>query len=326
MYIVTGCAGFIASRLTADLLKDGQTVVGIDNFNDAYDVRLKEYRIAQLQNAYPDFNCIRGDISDRQTVDNLFKNCQEPVAAVFNLAARAGVRTSVLNPWVYYDSNVLGSLNLLNGCVENGISKFVLASTSSLYGNCSEGQFRETDNTDRPLSPYAASKKAAEALAYSYYHLHGIDISISRFFTVYGPAGRPDMSIFRFIRHIDQGEPIIVFGDGTQARDFTFVDDIVHGVRLAEKQVGYDIFNFGGNRVVVLNDLIDLIGRILGKPVRVDRRSAHRADVQRTSACIDHAEEVLGWRPERAIEQGVIQTVEWYLQNRDLALKINLGE
>lgn len=326
MYIVTGSAGFIASRLTDSLLKEGRRVVGIDNLNDAYDVRLKDYRIALLQQKYPEFSFVRGDISDRALVDALFAACAEPIEAVFNLAARAGVRTSVLNPWVYYDSNVLGSLNLLNACVERNVPKFVLASTSSLYGNCPEGQFRETDNTDRPLSPYAASKKAAETLAFSYHHLHGIDVSIPRFFTVYGPAGRPDMSIFRFIRHIDQGEPIIVFGDGTQERDFTFVDDIVRGVRLAEKPVGYDIFNFGGNRVVALNDLIELIGRVLDKPVRVDRRSAHRADVQRTSADINHAQQVLGWRPELSIEQGVAQTVEWYRQNKELALKIDLGE
>ncbi len=325
MYIITGCAGFIASKLTSNLLKQGNIVWGIDNLNDAYDCRLKKYRLKLLKE-FPQFKFKPGDISDKDFIDKLFTRTPEPVKAVYNLAARAGVRTSVINPWVYYQSNTLGSLNLLNACKENGVKKFILASTSSLYGDCPTGQFKETFNTDRPLSPYAASKKAAETMAYSYHHLHGIDVSILRYFTVYGPAGRPDMSIFRFIRHIDQGEPIVLFGDGSQSRDFTFVDDIARGTQAAEKRVGYDIFNLGGDHVEVLRDLIEMIAQKLGKPVLINQFPAHRADVNRTSACIDHARDVLKWEPKISLEKGVEKTIDWYNQNKKLALKIQLGE
>ena len=325
MYIVTGCAGFIASKLTQNLLEQGEDVLGIDVLNDAYDCRLKNYRLKILK-AFPNFRFKKGDIADKDFVFKQVKSCKSNLKAIYNLAARAGVRTSVVNPWIYYHSNALGSLNLLDACREFAIPKYVMASTSSLYGNCPNGKFSETDCTDRPLSPYAASKKAAEAMAFSYHHLHGIDVSILRYFTVYGPAGRPDMSVFRFIRHIDQGEPIILFGDGTQERDFTFVDDIARGTQLAEKKVGYDIFNLGGDNVVVLNDLIALIGRLLGKEVIIDYRPAHRADVKRTSANIDHARKVLKWSPKTSIEKGVEKTIQWYNENRALALKIDLGE
>ncbi len=325
MYIVTGCAGFIASKLTQNLLEQGNDVLGIDVLNDAYDCRLKNYRLKNLK-AFPNFRFKKGDIADKDFVFKQVKSCKSNLKAIYNLAARAGVRTSVVNPWIYYHSNALGSLNLLDACRQFDVPKYVMASTSSLYGNCPTGKFSETDCTDRPLSPYAASKKAAEAMAYSYHHLHGIDVSILRYFTVYGPAGRPDMSIFRFIRHIDQGEPIILFGDGTQERDFTYVDDIARGTQLAEKKIGYDIFNLGGDNVVVLNDLIALIGRLLGKEVVIDYRPAHRADVKRTSANIDHARKVLNWSPKTSIEKGVEKTIQWYNENRALALKIDLGE
>ena len=325
MYLVTGCAGFIASKLTQNLLEQGNDVLGIDVLNDAYDCRLKNYRLKNLK-AFPNFRFKKGDIADKDFVFKQVKSCKSNLKAIYNLAARAGVRTSVVNPWIYYHSNALGSLNLLDACREFSVPKYVMASTSSLYGNCPNGKFSETDCTDKPLSPYAASKKAAEAMAYSYHHLHGIDVSILRYFTVYGPAGRPDMSIFRFIRHIDQGEPIILFGDGTQERDFTYVDDIARGTQLAEKKVGYDIFNLGGDNVVVLNDLIALIGRLLGKEVKIDYRPAHRADVKRTSANIDRARKVLKWSPKTSIEKGVEKTIQWYKENRALALKIDLGE
>jgi nucleoside-diphosphate-sugar epimerase len=324
MYIVTGCAGFIASKLTQNLLEQGNDVLGIDVLNDAYDCRLKNYRLKNLK-TFPNFRFKKGDIADKDFVFKQVKSCKN-LQAIYNLAARAGVRTSVVNPWIYYHSNALGSLNLLDACRQFDVSKYIMASTSSLYGNCPTGKFSETDCTDKPLSPYAASKKAAEAMAYSYHHLHGIDVSILRYFTVYGPAGRPDMSIFRFIRHIDQNEPIILFGDGTQERDFTYVDDIARGTQLAEKKVGYDIFNLGGDNVVVLNDLIALIGRLLGKEAIIDYRPAHRADVKRTSANIDHARKVLKWSPKTSIEKGVEKTIQWYNENRSLALKIDLGE
>ena len=265
-YLFTGCAGFIASKVADLLLAAGHEVVGVDNLNDAYDPRLKQWRLAQLQ-PRQNFRFHQLDIADRAALEPLFEPAggQPPFAAVVNLAARAGVRPSVSNPWVYYQANCTGTLNLLEMCRRSGVRKFLLASTSSLYGKHNQVPYREDADTNRPLSPYAASKKAAETLAFSYHHLHGLDISIPRYFTVYGPAGRPDMSVFRFIRRIAEGEPIIVFGDGTQSRDFTFVDDIARGTIAALRPLGYEVINLGGDRVVTLRAVIDQIAALLGK-------------------------------------------------------------
>jgi len=246
--LVTGAAGFIGSKVSEFLLADGHTVVGLDNLNDAYDVRLKEWRLGQLKGKHG-FEFHRLDITDRTALRKLFTNRESdqpnkrdkldqpnrPFEAVINLAARAGVRQSVENPWIYFEANVTGTLNLLELCREFGIKKFVLASTSSLYGANDTRPFREDANTDGPLSPYAASKKSAEALCYSYHYLYGIDVTALRYFTVYGPAGRPDMSLFRFVQWISEGRPVIVFGDGRQSRDFTYVDDIARGTVAALK-------------------------------------------------------------------------------------------
>lgn len=212
-YLVTGVAGFIASKVAEFLLAEGHTVAGIDNMNDSYDVRLKEWRLQQLQK-YTSFHFHKGDICDRRMLASLLAAFDGKPDAVINLAARAGVRPSVKNPMVYYDTNMKGTLNLLELCREYEIRKFVLASTSSLYGSKNSLPFREDANTDNPLSPYAASKKAAETLCYTYHYLHGIDVTILRYFTVYGPAGRPDMSPFRFVQWISEKRPVTVFGDG----------------------------------------------------------------------------------------------------------------
>ena len=234
--LVTGCAGFIGARVTELLLNQGHTVVGVDNLNDAYDVRLKHWRLARLEGR-PGFTFHRLDITDRMALHTLFEALAVSglLSAVVNLAARAGVRQSVENPWVYYETNVTGTLNLLELCREYGGKKFVLASTSSLYGANNPRPFCEDADTDEPLSPYAASKKAAETLCYTYYYLYGLDVTVLRYFTVYGPAGRPDMSLFRFVQWISEGRPVIVYGDGTQERDFTYVDDIARGTLAALK-------------------------------------------------------------------------------------------
>ncbi len=198
-----------------------------------------------------------------------------------NLAARAGVRQSLENPWVYYQTNCIGTLNLLEACRIFGVKKFLMASTSSLYGGHNRIPFHEDDDTNRPLSPYAASKKAAETLAFNYHYLYGLDISIPRYFTVYGPAGRPDMSIFRFIRRIAEGEPIVVFGDGSQSRDFTYIDDIARGTIAALKPLGYEIINLGGDHPTVLSAIIDQISQLLGRKPIIDFQPLHRADVTR---------------------------------------------
>ena len=233
MVLVTGCAGFIGWKVCEFLLKEGYIVIGVDNLNDAYDVRLKHWRLAQLE-GQPGFTFHRLDITDRPALARSTFNVQR-FDAVINLAARAGVRQSVENPWVYFETNVTGMLNLLDLCRDFGIKKFVQASTSSLYGANNPRPFCEDADTDEPLSPYAASKKAAETLCYTYYYLYGLDVTVLRYFTVYGPAGRPDMSLFRFVQWISEGRPVIVYGDGTQERDFTYVDDIARGTLAALK-------------------------------------------------------------------------------------------
>lgn len=324
-YLLTGCAGFIASKVAELLLQAGHTVEGVDNLNDAYDPRLKQWRLARLQGC-ENFTFHHLDIADRAALEPLFASggSQHPFAAVINLAARAGVRPSVANPWVYLQANCEGALNLLDLCRRSGVRKFLLASTSSLYGKDNPVPYREDADTNRPLSPYAASKKAAEAFAFTYHHLHGIDISIPRYFTVYGPAGRPDMSVFRFIRQIAEGEPITVFGDGTQSRDFTFVDDIAAGTIAALKPLGFEAINLGGDRVTALNTVIEQIAELTGKKPQIEYRPAHPADVPTTWADVSKAARLLDWKPQVRIEEGLRRSVKWYYDNRELALSLML--
>jgi len=331
-YLVTGCAGFIGAKVAQLLLEAGGAVVGVDNLNDAYDPQLKHWRLQDLQRR-PGFQFARLDIADREGLQGRFAADSEaaapaesrPYAAVINLAARAGVRASVEDPWVYYQTNVLGTLNLLEMCRRFGVQKFVLASTSSLYGAHNRLPYREDADTDRPLSPYAASKKAAETLAYVYHRLHGLDVSVVRYFTVYGPAGRPDMSVFRFVRRIAEGEPITVYGDGSQDRDFTYVDDIARGTLAALKPLGFEIINLGSDRPVRLCALIDQIAQLLACEPRIRYGPAHPADVPSTWADITKARTLLGWMPRVTIDEGLRRTVEWYLENRRTARTIALG-
>jgi len=311
--LVTGCAGFIGARISELLLERGDTVIGVDNLNEAYPPLLKEWRLAQLQR-FPVFKFEGRDITHFEALKELFQ--QYPFDAVMNLAARAGVRASVENPYIYLETNVTGTLNLLEFCKAFGVKKFLLASTSSLYGE-SEMPFREDKRTDFQLSPYAASKKGAESLAYTYHYLHGIDITIPRYFTVYGPAGRPDMSIFKFIHHITEGLPIPVYGDGTQERDFTYIDDIARGSIAAIKPLGFEVINLGSDRPVKLNHVIRLIEQYLGKKAQIEFHPRHLADVLATWADITKAKALLGWQPLVSIEEGIQKTVAWYLENRE---------
>ena len=261
--LVTGATGFIASRVCALLHEQGHAVTGLDNFNDAYDVRLKMWRWVQLENV-AGLELHRLDLTDTASLERLFEKHARsersaPFDAVINLAARAGVRPSVENPRSYVEANVVGALNALEMCRKFGVKKFVLASTSSLYGKGHPTPYREEMNTDHQLSPYAATKKAAEAMAYTYHFLHGIDVSVLRYFTVYGPAGRPDMTPLRFVQRIREGRTITIFGDGSQSRDFTYVDDIARGTILALKNFGYDTFNLGSDEPLKLSGLIGLI-------------------------------------------------------------------
>jgi UDP-glucuronate 4-epimerase len=319
-YLVTGCAGFIASRVTQLLLNSGHTVVGIDNLNDYYDVSLKNHRVSQLKS--PNFHFSVLDLEDATLVNNLFE--KNKFDGVINLAARAGVRYSMINPSVYMTTNALGSLNLLEAMRNNGVRKYVLASTSSLYAG-QKMPFVESLPVNTPLSSYAASKKAAEVLAYSHHHLYNLDISICRYFTVYGPAGRPDMSYFRFIQWIDQGRPLEIFGDGTQSRDFTFVDDIARGTIAALKLVGYEIFNLGGGKQpTTLLLMIEKLERLLGKKAKLEYKPFHIADVKSTYADISKAKSMLDWEPTISLDEGLEQCVKWYRDNQPWAGSIKL--
>ena len=317
-YFVTGVAGFIASQVCSQLLEHGHNVVGVDNLNDYYDVRLKEWRLKQLQN-HPNaqnFYFEKLDIENSDSLKGLFKS-QGPFDAVLNLAARAGVRYSIENPYVYLSTNAEGTLNLLECMRENGCKKFVLASTSSLYAG-QKMPFTEDLDVNKPLSPYAASKKAGELMAYSYHKLYGIDVSVVRYFTVFGPAGRPDMSPYRFIKWIADGEPIQMFGDGSQSRDFTYVDDIARGTIAAIQNVGYEILNLGGGRnPVSLNTIIEKLETLIGKKGIIDHKPLHVADLMETWADIEKAKNLLGWEPKVSLDDGLEKSVSWYMHNRN---------
>ena len=319
--LLTGAAGFIGWKTCEFLLESGVEVVGIDNLNSYYDVSLKEHRLRLLEK-YDRFRFRRMDIEDLDALRDLFAG--DRFEAVINLAARAGVRYSMENPFVYMTTNGQGTLNLLTAMKEHKVKKMVLASTSSLYA----GQpmpFREDLPVNTPISPYAASKKAAEVMAYTYHYLYGLDISVVRYFTVYGPAGRPDMSIFRFIKWIYEGVPLEIFGDGSQSRDFTFVDDIARGTIMALKPVGYEIINLGGGKnPISINEIIPQIEKHLGKKAGMDSKPFHKTDLQATWADIAKAKVLLGWAPTVGIEDGLKRSIDWYLENKSWLKTIKL--
>jgi nucleoside-diphosphate-sugar epimerase len=342
-YLVTGAAGFIAARTIDFLLQSGHEVVGVDNLNDYYDVRLKDWRLSNLLGAKakplgtsPKESIYKGqsrlssgkfifeavDIENLVALDKLFSEFKFDV--VLNLAARAGVRYSMENPHVYLTTNTHGTLNILECMRKYGVKKQVLASTSSLYAGCAM-PFTEDLPVNTPLSPYAATKKAAELLSYSYYKLYGLDTTVVRYFTVFGPAGRPDMSIFRFIKWIDAGQPLELMGDGTQSRDFTYVDDIARGTIAAAKPLGYEIINLGGGRnPITLQTVIAFIEKSLGKKALYHHQPFHIADIKETWADISKAERCLGWKPQVSPEDGFQRSVDWYLANKSWCQQVVL--
>ena len=317
-YLVTGAAGFIGARTSQMLIEQGHTVVGVDNMNDAYDPRIKDYRLKKLQ-ALKGFSFHKHDISEKSAID-LFKN--EKLDGVINLAARAGVRFSVENPWVFLESNVIGTLNMLEVCKQFGCRKFILASTSSIYGENPEYPTPETASSSEPMQPYAASKKGAEALAHSYHHLYDIDVTIVRYFTVYGPAGRPDLAIFRFVKWIMEGEPIRINGDGNQSRGFTYVDDIARGTIAALKPLGYEVINLGGHEVISINELVHLVEDLTSKKANVQYGPPNLADMFMNQANVTKAREILGWNPQVTLREGIGNLVEWYKAEREWAKDI----
>ncbi len=323
-YLVTGSAGFIGSRVSRLLLDEGHQVTGVDNLNDAYDVRMKEYRLEQLS-GLENFNFQRLDISRRTFIEELAVGTAvlPEIAGVIHLAARAGVRQSVENPWIYLDSNVTGTLNILELCRQRSIPKLVMASTSSIYGANAPLPTPETAASDLPLQPYAASKKGAEALCHSYHFLYSLDVTIFRYFTVYGPAGRPDMVMFRFAQWISEGRPVRLNGDGRQTRGFTYLDDIARGTILGLKPLGYEIINLGGHETISMIELIAKLEQLIGKKAQVEYQPLNPADMLANWADVEKARRLLAWSPSVSLSEGIAKLVDWYKAERDWACQID---
>lgn len=320
--LLTGSAGFIASVVAGQLLDEGHEVVGLDNLNDAYDVRLKEWRLGQIEGR-KNFAFVFCDISDFAQLEKSWER-HGPFDAVVDLAARAGVRESLTNPWIYLSTNVNGTLNLLELARRCGTSKFVLASSSSVYGNSADLPYREDQRADRPLSPYAASKVAAEAIAHSYHCLYGLHVVVLRYFTVYGPAGRPDMSPFRFVRWISEGDPVRIYGDGHQSRDYTFVEDIARGTVAALDLSGFSVINLGSDAPVSLLEMARIVEKVVGARAQFVFEPRSGADVAKTWAAIEVARRTLGWAPRTDLRAGIESCVAWYRENRNWAKDLNL--
>ena len=332
--LVTGAAGFIGYHTAEALLARGDSIIGLDNLSDYYDVRLKEARLERLRR-HAKFEFIRADLADRAAVAQVF--AEHRPQRVVHLAAQAGVRYSFENPHVYVDSNVVGTLHVLDGCRAHQVEHLVYASTSSVYGANTKMPFSVEDNVDHPLSLYAATKKSCELMAHTYAHLYRLPVTGLRFFTVYGPWGRPDMALFKFTRAILAGEPIEIYNNGQHARDFTYIDDIVQGVvrtldRPAEpnpdwsgdhpdpatSSAPYRLYNIGNNNPVELMDLIACLERALGRTAIKTYLPLQPGDVPRTAANIDHLVRDVGFRPDTPIEVGVERFVAWYREYHGL--------
>lgn len=314
--ILTGAAGFIGSHLAKRLLETGVEVVGIDNINDYYDVSLKYHRLSLLEE-YENFTFIRCDISNKDELNRIFEEHKADV--VINLAAQAGVRYSIENPQVYIDSNVIGFFNVLEACRNNPVKHLVYASSSSVYGNSDKVPFSVDDRVDNPISLYAATKKSNELMAYTYSHLFGIPATGLRFFTVYGPAGRPDMAYFSFTKKILAGEPIKLFNYGELERDFTYVDDIVEGIMniiptVPEERNGAraKVYNIGNNKPVALKEFVAAIEEAIGVKAKIEYLPMQPGDVYRTYADISELEKDFGFKPQTDIRTGLKRFAEWY--------------
>ena len=314
--ILTGAAGFIGSHLAKCLLEKGVEVVGIDNINDYYDVNLKYHRLSELEK-YEGFTFIRCDISNKDEVNRIFEEHKADV--VINLAAQAGVRYSIENPQVYIDSNVIGFFNILEACRNNPVKHLVYASSSSVYGNSDKIPFSVDDRVDNPISLYAATKKSNELMAYTYSHLFGIPATGLRFFTVYGPAGRPDMAYFSFTKKILAGEPIKLFNYGELERDFTYIDDIVEGIMniiptVPEEKNGAraKVYNIGNNKPVALKEFVAALEDAIGVKAKIEYLPMQPGDVYRTYADISELEKDFGFKPQTDIRTGLKRFAEWY--------------
>mmetsp|Transcript_13120 Transcript_13120/g.40445 ORF Transcript_13120/g.40445 Transcript_13120/m.40445 type:complete len:347 (-) Transcript_13120:135-1175(-) len=311
--LVTGGAGFVGSHVAEALLRRGEKVFAIDEINDYYDVRAKEANVKLLRRVGgANFRFFRGDICDAAFLGRVAETCPFP-RRVVHLAARAGVRPSIDDPFVYVHSNVEGTTRLLEVAVKHGNDSFVFASSSSVYGGSTATLFKEADSVDFPVSPYAATKKACELLAYTYHHLYGLHIAALRFFTVFGPRGRPDMAPLKFVDKISRGLPIQQFGDGSSSRDYTYVEDVVQGIVLAlDKPQGYQVYNLGNGSPTKLADFISLVQRETGQAAKIEVLPPQPGDVPRTCADISKAQTLLGYSPQTPFPEGIAKLVAWY--------------
>ena len=310
-YLVTRGAGFIGSHLIDRLLENGEEVICIDNFDPFYSPAIKRGNISKHLSNGDTFSLIEADIRNKKELENIFKS--NIIDKIVHLAAKAGVRPSISNPRLYEDVNVKGTLNLLELSKDYGVTDFVFGSSSSVYGISDKIPFSEADGVDRPISPYAASKRSCELFCYTYSHLHGISISCLRFFTVYGPRQRPEMAIHKFTRLIDQNKEVPLYGDGASKRDYTYISDIIDGIVSAlDKRFGFEIINLGNSKTVELRYLISLIEKNLDKKAMIKRLPDQPGDVPITYADISKAKRLLNYHPEVGIEDGIKRFVEWY--------------
>ena len=313
-FLVTGGAGFIGSHVCERLLRDGHAVWAFDDLNNFYDPQFKQRNLREIQALAKPFEFVHGDITERAALDEIFSSVK--FDQVIHLAARAGVRPSLADPALYQRVNVEGTVNVLEAARTHRVKKITLASSSSVYGVNSKTPFSESDPIFSAVSPYAASKLACEALGHVWHHIYGLDVAMLRFFTVYGPRQRPDLVIYKFAKLISAGKPIPVFGDGTAARDYTFITDTLDGIMACtQKEFGYEIFNLGESQTVKLNDLIALLEKLLGKKAVIDRQPVQPGDVPITFADISKAHAKLGYHPQVKIEQGLPKFVDWFLKN-----------
>lgn len=308
--LVTGAAGFIGSHVCNYFLDAGHTVIGLDNFNNYYDPSIKQENCASLQRKHSQFHCISGDIRDPKAVDQAFGSGS--IHTVIHLAAMAGVRPSLQNPALYQDVNLTGTMTLFEAARMHGVQKILFASSSSVYGNNHKVPFAETDPVDHPISPYAATKKAGELLAYTYHHLYQIPIACLRFFTVYGPRQRPEMAIHKFAASLLSGTPIDVYNQGLCERDYTYIDDIVSGiVAIWESDYTYDIVNLGNSDTISTLDLIKKIEHSVGRSAKLNLLPAQPGDVDKTYADITHANRTYGYSPRTNLDIGIPQFIDW---------------
>ncbi len=313
---LTGGAGFIGSQLSRRLLNLGFKVICIDNLNDYYDPEIKKANLAQLKGD-AGFDFYHNDIRDKSALEYIFQN--HTIDLVIHLAAQAGVRPSIEDPQLYYDVNITGTLNILETMKKHSCTRMIFGSSSSVYGNNKQVPFSEEHPVDNPISPYAATKKSGELLCHTYHHLYGFDIFCLRFFSVYGPGQRPEMAIAKFTKAIFEGQPIPMYGDGSSARDYTYVEDIIDGVLLSLKNLkGFDIFNLGESKTITLMNLIKLIEKVCERKAIIDKMPMQAGDVSLTYADISKSQALLAYQPKTSIEEGVRRYVNWYRQNHTI--------